>query len=139
MGAAVAAARSVSVHHEKYPLSRRSLSRSGCCGCHPSELRVRALDVELLIATKSAPHAPRCLIGRSTRADFRRLWAEHEMRSNGVGLKRLQHPVAGPLTLEYLAFSVDGADGLMMVVFTPTSAADALAIASLLSDRTRTA
>ena len=76
---------------------------------------------------------------KATSADFRRLWAEHEMRSNGVGLKRRQHPVAGPLTLEYLAFSVDGADGLMMVVFTPTSAADALAIASLLSDRTRTA
>ena len=76
---------------------------------------------------------------QATTADFRRLWAEHEMRSNGVGLKRLQHPVAGPLTLEYSAFSVDGADGLTMVVFTPTSAADTRAIASLLSDRIRAA
>ena len=72
---------------------------------------------------------------QATSADFRRLWAEHEMRSNGVGLKRLQHPVAGPLTLEYSAFSVDGANGLTMVVFTPTSPADTRAIASLLRHR----
>ncbi len=70
---------------------------------------------------------------QETSADFRRLWAENELRSNGVGRKRIQHPVAGPLTLEYSAFSVDGANGLTMVVFTPTSPAEALAIASLLA------
>jgi hypothetical protein len=43
------------------------------------------------------------------------------------------------LTLEYSTFAVDGADGLSMVVFTPASPADARAIASLLSDRSRTA
>lgn len=70
---------------------------------------------------------------QASSADFRRLWADNEMRSNGVGLKRLQHPVAGALTLEYSAFSVDSAGGLTMVVFTPTSPAEALAIAALLS------
>jgi hypothetical protein len=55
------------------------------------------------------------------------------------GLKRLQHPVAGPLTLEYSTLSVDGGDGPSMIVFTPASPADAQAIASLLSDRSRTA
>jgi transcriptional regulator with XRE-family HTH domain len=76
---------------------------------------------------------------QATSADFRRLWAENEMRSHWGGLKRLQHAIAGPLTFEYSTFAVDGADGLSMVVFTPASPADARAIALLLSDRSRTA
>jgi len=70
---------------------------------------------------------------QATSTDFRRLWAENEMRSHGVGLKRLRHPIAGPLALEYSTFAVDGADGLSMVVFTPASPADARAINALLS------
>jgi len=69
---------------------------------------------------------------QASSADFRRLWAENEVRSQWVGIKRLHHPVAGPLTLETSAFAVDGAEGLSMVVFTPTSPADARAIAALL-------
>jgi transcriptional regulator with XRE-family HTH domain len=76
---------------------------------------------------------------QATSADFRRLWAENEMRSHWVGLKRLQHPQAGPLAFEYSAFAVDGADGLSMVVFTPASPADARAIDLLLSTGSRTA
>ncbi len=70
-------------------------------------------------------------------ADFRRLWAENEVRSHGAGVKRIRHPVAGPLTLEYSAFPVDGADGLSMIVFTPASAPDARAIEGLVAGRTR--
>ncbi len=72
---------------------------------------------------------------QATSADFRRLWAENEARSHGVGLKRMQHPLAGPLTLEYSAFSVDGGEGLSMVVFTPATEADAHAIAMLMAER----
>ena len=68
-----------------------------------------------------------------TSADFRRLWAENEIGGHDAGVKRLLHPVAGPLTLEYSAFSVDGADGLSMIVFTPATPADARAIAQLLA------
>jgi transcriptional regulator with XRE-family HTH domain len=66
-------------------------------------------------------------------ADFRRLWAEQDVRSHWVGQKRISHPVAGPLGLETSAFAVDGGDGLSMVVFTPASAADALAIEGLMT------
>ena len=62
---------------------------------------------------------------RTSSADFRRLHADTEVRSHGVGVKRLMHPQAGLLTFEYSAFAVDGADGLTMIVFTPASAADA--------------
>jgi transcriptional regulator with XRE-family HTH domain len=69
--------------------------------------------------------------------DFRRLWAESDVRSHGVGYKRLQHPLIGPLTLEYSAFAVNGADGLSMVVYTPATAADGKAIEGLLARRAR--
>jgi transcriptional regulator with XRE-family HTH domain len=68
-------------------------------------------------------------------ADFNRLWAESDVRSHGVGHKRLLHPRVGPLTLEYSAFAVDGAPGLSMVVYTPASPADARAIEGLLLRR----
>ena len=74
---------------------------------------------------------------QASSADFRRLWAKNDVRSHWVGLKRFEHPVIGPLTLEYSTFAVDGADGLSMVVFTPTSPAVVRAIALLLSDRSR--
>ena len=76
---------------------------------------------------------------QETSADFRRLWAEHEMRSNGIGQKRIHHPVAGLLSLEYSAFAVAGAEDLTMLVFTPNSQADADAIASLTSKAPPTA
>ncbi|MFC3676491.1 helix-turn-helix transcriptional regulator [Ferrovibrio xuzhouensis] len=71
----------------------------------------------------------------ATSADFRRLWAEAEVRSHGGGRKRLLHPVAGPLALEYSAFAVDGAEGLTMIVFTPVTPADTQAIERLLAQR----
>jgi hypothetical protein len=76
---------------------------------------------------------------QATSADFRRLWAENEMRSHWVGRKRVAHPRAGTLTLEYSTFAVGGAEGLSMIVFTPASPADARAIALLLAERVRTA
>lgn len=76
---------------------------------------------------------------QATSADFRRLWAENDVRGHGVGLKRLRHPQVGPLTLEYSAFAVDGADGLAMVVYTPASPADVRAVEALLSRRDRVA
>jgi len=70
---------------------------------------------------------------RAASADFRRLWAENDIVSHGVGQKRFQHPRVGAFTLEISSFAVDGADGLRMMVFTPISAADARAVASLLA------
>ena len=69
----------------------------------------------------------------ATSAAFRELWAENEVRSHWVGTKRLRHSLAGPITLEYSAFAVDGAEGLSMIVFTPLSAADTQAIEALLA------
>ena len=76
---------------------------------------------------------------QATSADFRRLWAENDVRGHWVGLKRLHRPPAGLITLEYSEFAVDGAEGLGMVVFTPASPADAQAIELLIRRKDATA
>ena len=55
------------------------------------------------------------------------------MKRYGSALKRIEHRVAGTLNLEYSAFSVDGAHGLTMIVFTPSSPDDERRVASLLA------
>jgi hypothetical protein len=72
---------------------------------------------------------------QATSEEFRRLWAENEVRGHWIGRKRLHHPVAGALAFETMAFAVDGAEGLSMLVFTPASAEDARAVQGLLARR----
>ena len=67
-----------------------------------------------------------------TSQDFRRLWAENADRAQGDGVKRLHHPVVGPIALKTSAFNLDGKDGFGMLVFVPQTPADAAAIARLL-------
>jgi transcriptional regulator with XRE-family HTH domain len=64
-------------------------------------------------------------------ADFRRLWAENEVRSHGVGMKRFSHPELGLVTFQTAGFSVDGAEGLTMIVLTPAGPSDRAALAAL--------
>ncbi|THD70600.1 helix-turn-helix transcriptional regulator [Phenylobacterium sp.] len=70
---------------------------------------------------------------QATSDDFRRLWAENGVNNHWSGQKRLNRPPVGVITLEYSTFSVDGADGLGVVVFTPVTDADVQAIARLMA------
>lgn len=65
--------------------------------------------------------------------DFRRLWAENDVGTHGFGQKRINHPEAGVITLEFSTFTVDGAEGLSMIVFAPAAQADARAIEALIA------
>jgi hypothetical protein len=40
---------------------------------------------------------------RAASPEFARLWRQHDVRVNGRGLKRLLHPVAGEITIEFEA------------------------------------
>lgn len=57
-------------------------------------------------------------------AEFRAMWREHDVAAHGAGTKHLQHPVFGPITLEYSAFTVDGNPNLSLVVYNPTTPED---------------
>ena len=60
------------------------------------------------------------LVGElSTRSDnFRELWARHDVRAHGRGVKRFRHPVVGALTLRYDHFQLAAEPGLTMITYT---------------------
>lgn len=66
-------------------------------------------------------------------ADFKRLWAENDVQSHGHGSKQLLHPVAGPISMEYSAFSVDGRPDLGMVIYNPATPEDAQRVRALIA------
>jgi transcriptional regulator with XRE-family HTH domain len=60
------------------------------------------------------------LVGElSTRSEvFRRLWADHNVRTHGSGTKRFNHPVVGELTLVYEELAVTAEPGLVLLIYT---------------------
>jgi transcriptional regulator with XRE-family HTH domain len=48
---------------------------------------------------------------------FRKLWARHEVREKADGTKTYIHPLVGPLDLRYEMFTVNGADGQMLMAY----------------------
>ncbi|WP_134738655.1 helix-turn-helix transcriptional regulator [Nocardioides sp. 503] len=60
------------------------------------------------------------LVGElSTRSEtFRRLWAQHDVRTHGTGTKRFAHPVVGELTLAYEELAITAEPGLALLVYT---------------------
>jgi transcriptional regulator with XRE-family HTH domain len=47
---------------------------------------------------------------------FRRLWARHDILETSQGIKRLTHPLVGPLELPYESFTVNGAEEQLLII-----------------------
>jgi len=75
-------------------------------------------------------------IGRRS-PDFAAMWADNDVRLYGEGTKRIHHEIAGPIAMEYSAFTVDGRPDLSMVVYNPESAGDAERIRNLIKTTPR--
>ena len=67
--------------------------------------------------------------------EFLAMWRDNDVRTHGEGVKRIKHPVLGPLAFEYSAFQVDGRPDLSMVVYNPATAADAAKIREVVGVR----
>ena len=65
--------------------------------------------------------------------EFAALWRDNDVRGQGEGTKTLRHPVAGPISLEFSNFAVDGRPDLGMVVYNPATPADADKIRTLIA------
>ncbi len=65
--------------------------------------------------------------------EFKRMWADNDVQAHGEGTKYLRHPIAGPIGMEFSAFSVDGRPDLGMVVYTPSTPEDAERVRQLIS------
>ncbi len=66
-------------------------------------------------------------------AEFDALWRNNEVVAGGEGLKRIHHPEAGLLEMEFSTFAVDGRPELGMVIYNPASQADADRIRTLIA------
>ncbi len=64
--------------------------------------------------------------------EFKAMWSDNDVRGHGEGVKHIRHPLLGPLALEYSVFAVDGRSDLSMVVYNPTTPADADKIRTLI-------
>ncbi|MEU3784440.1 helix-turn-helix transcriptional regulator [Streptomyces sp900129855] len=56
--------------------------------------------------------------------DFRRLWADHPVRACAYGVKRIRHPVAGPLTFPYETLTIAEDPNQSLLVYTPQPGSD---------------
>ncbi|AZP18354.1 helix-turn-helix transcriptional regulator [Streptomyces aquilus] len=72
-------------------------------GAHPDDPVLRDLVGELSLKSE----------------DFRRLWADHQVRACMYGVKRVQHPIAGLLTLPYESLTLPETPDQTLVVYTP--------------------
>ncbi|MFG2397663.1 helix-turn-helix transcriptional regulator [Streptomyces lydicus] len=72
-------------------------------GNHPRDRKLATLVGELSLGS----------------ADFRRLWADHQVKEKTYGAKRMLHPVAGELVMPYETLTVSGDTDQMLVVYTP--------------------
>ena len=67
--------------------------------------------------------------------EFRALWQDNDVVSHGEGVKRIYHPDAGLLAMEFSSFTVEGRPELGMIIYNPASPADAERLRVLLDGR----
>jgi transcriptional regulator with XRE-family HTH domain len=67
--------------------------------------------------------------------EFAALWRDHDVRDTYEGAKRVRHPKAGVIALEYSTFAVDGRPDLSLVIYNPATPQDVEKIRSLVKPR----
>ena len=64
--------------------------------------------------------------------EFEALWRDNDVVAHVDGVKRIHHPVAGLLSMEFSSFAVEGRPELGMIIYNPVSPADAARFGQLL-------
>lgn len=68
--------------------------------------------------------------------EFVSLWRDNDVSTYGEGVKHLEHPIHGPLTLEYSTFAVNDHPDLGLVIFAPATPADRERVRVLIDEKT---
>ncbi|MFE0455196.1 helix-turn-helix transcriptional regulator [Streptomyces sp. NPDC058914] len=78
-------------------------------------------NLRLIAGARPDDPALRELVGELSldSEDFRRLWADHQVKACMYGVKRVRHPIAGLLILPYESLSVPAGPEQTLVVYTP--------------------
>ncbi len=66
--------------------------------------------------------------------EFEALWQDNDVVAHGEGVKRIHHPDAGLLAMEFSSFAVEGRPELGMIIYNPASADDAARLRVLLDE-----
>ncbi len=64
--------------------------------------------------------------------EFAELWRENDVGLHGDGVKQLNHPKLGTISLEHSGLSIDGRPDLSLVIYNPATPEDARRIRSIL-------
>jgi hypothetical protein len=67
--------------------------------------------------------------------DFRRLWADHQVKACAYGVKKVRHPVVGLLTLPYETLTVPADPEQTIVAYTPEPGSETSERLALLGSR----
>ena len=67
--------------------------------------------------------------------EFEALWQDNDVVAHGEGVKRIHHPDAGLLAMEFSSFAVEGRPELGMIIYNPASPVDAERLRVLLAAR----
>ena len=68
--------------------------------------------------------------------EFEALWQDNDVVAHGEGIKRIYHPNAGLLAMEFSSFAVEGRPELGMIVYNPATPDDAERLRVLLDKPT---
>lgn len=68
--------------------------------------------------------------------EFEALWQDNDVVAHGEGVKRIYHPDAGLLAMEFSSFAVEGRPELGMIVYNPATPDDAERLGVLLDKPT---
>lgn len=100
---------------------------------------VGAFRAETARAGAEAEAAPLIAELSQRSPEFAAMWQANDVHGHGEGIKRLHHPVLGPIAFEYSAFAVDGRPDLGLVVYNPATAEDLARARSLIQAAPRPA
>jgi transcriptional regulator with XRE-family HTH domain len=67
--------------------------------------------------------------------EFEALWQDNDVVAHGEGVKRIHHPDAGLLAMEFSSFAVEGRPELGMIIYNPATPDDAERLRMLLDER----
>ena len=68
--------------------------------------------------------------------EFEALWQDNDVVAHGEGIKRIHHPDAGLLAMEFSSFAVEGRPELGMIIYNPATPNDAERLRMLLDQPT---
>jgi len=106
------------------------LDEDARAGFHPDDLRTTMTHAVALLHGSEGPGADTTRLAElvseleAGSAEFRELWARHDVRRKTAGVKRFIHPVLGEIRLDYNAFVVSGAPDQTLVVCHATPATE---------------